>query len=424
MSVPARQHPLRATLAGEIHARPSAPLAVPVAISRLAMFGATDRAAQAAHLAALCRLHGVAVPDPAATYVFADFGTFRPALGTAHGIHRPYLLRPLPEAEDPFARPALCHRPVRLACRPARGGDRRLPHRPAARRRRPRPLLPRLPVAAESLSGSAVAGGAARVWTDFRVHADGFTRILLGIGDLPPGQTGRLAQVLWEIETYRMLALLALPPARAIAPDLAEASARLDQLAERVSAIEGLGAERAALEELSGLAAQIERAAAATFDRFSAARAYHGLVLRRLEELEEAPPPALPTLSNFLSRRLGPALATVDATGARIEALSARCARAVDLLRTRVALAQEAKSEELLSALAETGRSQLRLQQTVEGLSVAAISYYVLSILGYAVKPWAAAGLGLSAETLLSLLVPPVAAGVWLLLRYRRQVHG
>lgn len=423
MSVPARQHPLRATLAGEIHARPSAPLAVPVAISRLAMFGATDRAAQAAHLAALCRLHGVAVPDPAATHVFADFGTFRLRWERHTEFTGLTFFAPLPEAEDPFARPALSTVPSDwLAALPGEAiAACHIVLLPAAQAEA---LLPRLPFAAESLSGSAVAGGAARVWTDFRVHADGFTRILLGIGDLPPGQTGRLAQVLWEIETYRMLALLALPPARAIAPDLAEASARLDQLAERVSAIEGLGAERAALEELSGLAAQIERAAAATFDRFSAARAYHGLVLRRLEELEEAPLPALPTLSNFLSRRLGPALATVDATGARIEALSARCARAVDLLRTRVALAQEAKSEELLSALAETGRSQLRLQQTVEGLSVAAISYYVLSILGYAVKPWAAAGLGLSAETLLSLLVPPVAAGVWLLLRYRRQVHG
>lgn len=419
MSLSARQHPLRPALAGEIHARPSAALSPPVAISRLAMFGATDRAAQAAHLAALCRLHGVAVPDPGATHVFADFGAFRLRWERHTEFVGLTFFAPLPAGEDPFARTAIATVPADwLAALPGEAiaacHIAMLPDAEAAA------LLPRLPFAAESLSGSAVAGGQARVWTDFRVHADGFARILVGVADLPPGQTGRIAQVLWEIETYRMLALLALPPARAIAPDLAEASARLDQLAERVSAIEGLGAERAALEELSGLAAQIERAAAATGDRFSAARAYHGLVLRRLEELEEAPLPALPTLSNFLSRRLAPALATVDATGARIEALSVRCARAVDLLRTRVALAQEAKSEELLSAMAETGRSQLKLQQTVEGLSVAAISYYVLSILGYAVKPWPWGGLGLTAETLLALAVPPVAAAVWLLIRRSR----
>jgi uncharacterized membrane-anchored protein len=418
MTLAAPQHPLRPALAGELHARPSAALTAPVAISRLAMFGAMDRTAQAEHLAILCRLNGVSAPDPTASYAYADLGAFR----LRWERHTEFLgltfFAPLLPGPDPFARPAISLVPAGwLAALPGQAIAAShivlLPDAEADA------ALPRIGFAAESLAGSATGAGG-RIWTDFRVHADGFGRMLVGVGDLQPSQAGRIAQILWEIETYRMLALVALPAARAAAPDLAEASARLDHLADAVSVIEGLDAERAALQDLSSLAARIERAAAATGDRFSAARAYHGLVHRRLEELEEAPLPALPTLSTFLSRRLDPAMATIEATDTRIGALSVRCGRAVDLLRTRVALAQEAKSEDLLSALAETGRSQLRLQQTVEGLSVAAISYYLLSILAYATKPWPWDGLGTSGEMLLSFAVPIVAAVVWIAIRRTR----
>lgn len=417
MTFAAPQHPLRPTLAGEIHARPSAPLTAPVAISRLAMFAASDLRAQANHLAILCRLNGVPVPDPAASYAYADLGAFR----LRWERHTEFLgltfFAPLPPGADPFERPAISLVPADwLAALP--GQTIAACHIALLPDAAAEAALPRIGFAAESLAASAA--GAARIWTDFRVHADGFGRILVGVGDLQPSQAGRIAQILWEIETYRMLALLALPAARAAAPDLAEASARLDQMADSVSTLEGLEAERAALQDLSTLAARIERAAAATGDRFSAARAYHGLVQRRLSELEESPLPALPTLSTFLSRRLDPAMATIEATGARIGALSVRCGRAVDLLRTRVALAQEAKSEELLSALAETGRSQLKLQQTVEGLSVAAISYYLLSLLGYAAKPWPWESVGMTAEALLAFAVPVVAAAVWIVIRRSR----
>jgi uncharacterized membrane-anchored protein len=128
----------------------------------------------------------------------------------------------------------------------------------------------------------------------------------------------------------------------------------------------------------------------------------------------------LPTLAEYLERRLDPAMATVEATGARIAALSTRCARAVDLLRARVAVAQEAQSQKLLEAMAETSRAQLRLQQTVEGLSVAGISYYVLSLAGYALKPLPWVG-GFRPETAIALLVPVVVALVWLRVRRMRR---
>jgi len=164
----------------------------------------------------------------------------------------------------------------------------------------------------------------------------------------------------------------------------------------------------------------IERLAAETVDRFSASRAYRALVAQRLQALREDRLQDLPTLAEYLERRLDPAMATVEATGTRIATLSERCGRAVDLLRARVAVAQEAQSQKLLAAMADTGRAQLRLQETVEGLSVAAISYYVLSLAGYALKPLPWTG-RLDSDLLLALLVPVVAALVWIRMRRRRR---
>jgi len=53
----------------------------------------------------------------------------------------------------------------------------------------------------------------------------------------------------------------------------------------------------------------------------------------------------------------------------------------------------------------------------VEGLSVAAISYYVIGLLGYAGKAAKAAGLPINPDLATGLVVPVVAACVWLGLR-------
>jgi len=251
------------------------------------------------------------------------------------------------------------------------------------------------------------------------MHADGATHILMAEHPSPT-VAGRLAQTLWEIETYRALALLALPAARSVGPRLASASEQLTRLSERLASLETLVAEREALEELTEIGGEIERANAVTAERFSASGAYHRLVLRRLEELGETALVGLPTLTRFLDRRMEPAMATVASTGARISALSVRTARLVDLLRARVAVTQEAQAEQQLATLAGTGRAQLRLQQTVEGLSVAGITYYLLTVLGYLLKPLPWSLYGTSAETIIAVLVPLVAALTWFNLRKRR----
>jgi uncharacterized membrane-anchored protein len=419
-------HPDRDLLAGELHARPPLPLATPVTISRLACLADPGAAKGAAieHLATLCRRYGVTPPAPGADFWIGDFGRFSlryerhtefdgwtffrhatpPGLG--------------PAGPDPFHETAIEAVPTDwLAALPGR--TLVASHIAVVRTRGEDEPPPPGCFVPDNLAGADLSTGAATCWTDFRLGPDGFTRLLLQDHGMTPALAGRLAQALWEIETYRMLALLALPAARAATAELARASERLAAIAGRLPGLSELEEERAALEELTDLATGIEQQAAVTADRFSAGRAYHALVGRRLQVLREQRLHGVPTLTEYLERRLDPAMATVDAARNRIQTLSTRCARAVELLRARVAVAQEEQTQRLLAAMADTGRAQLKLQETVEGLSVAAISYYVLSLLGYAIKPlpWPGA---IPADAVLALLVPAVAAFVWIRMRRRR----
>jgi len=405
-------HPERESLVGELHARPAIPIHGPARLSRLAML-APDRVAEDAHLVALCARHGVQPPAPGAAWFLADFGTFRLRFERHTEFTGWNFVTDGADAARPFANPALAALPPEwLANLPGQAI--------AAMHITLVDTAPELcGFAGDSLSGAAVAGGEATVFTDFRLHRDGTTQILVA-GQPSPLVAGRLAQTLWEIETYRAVALLALPAARAVGPGLASASEQLTRLSERLASLETLESEREALQELTQIGGEIERANAATAERFSASAAYHRLVLRRLSELGETSLVGLPTLTRFLDRRMEPAMATVTATGARISALSLRTARLVDLLRARVAVTQEAQAEAQLATLAGTGRAQLRLQQTVEGLSVAGITYYLLTVVGYLLKPLPWEVFGTRAEIIIAVLVPLVAALVWLNLRKRR----
>jgi uncharacterized membrane-anchored protein len=100
---------------------------------------------------------------------------------------------------------------------------------------------------------------------------------------------------------------------------------------------------------------------------------------------------------------------TCRAVAARLDSLSQRVARANQLLATRVDITRERQNQSLLESMNRRARQQLRLQQTVEGLSVAAVTYYVVGLLGYAAKGAKAAGLGLDAEITMAAGIPFVA---------------
>jgi uncharacterized membrane-anchored protein len=208
-------------------------------------------------------------------------------------------------------------------------------------------------------------------------------------------------QRMFEIEAYRVLALLALPIARRQAPRIAAIEAALATLTDGM-AREG-GDDEALLHELTGLAAEVESGIAASQFRFGACEAYHGLVQRRIAELREERLSGLQTVDEFMSRRLAPAAATCANVAQRLKGLADRIGQASALLATRVGIARERQNQALLASMDRRAKLQLRLQQTVEGLSVAAIVYYAAGLVAYVAK--AARGIGLAID-------PDIAAGV------------
>jgi len=204
---------------------------------------------------------------------------------------------------------------------------------------------------------------------------------------------------------------------------LGEAESQLADITARMEQAET--SDQALLDTLIALAARIERATASHMYRFSATLAYHRLVEQRIEEMREAPIPGTQMLGEFLQRRLAPAINTVQATAQRLNALSQRIERTSALLRTRVDIAAEAQNQQLLEKLTKGQELQLRLQSTVEGLSIAAISYYVVSLILYAGKAAKAAGWGVNPEILAGVLTPVVVLGIWWATRQiRKGLHG
>jgi uncharacterized membrane-anchored protein len=220
------------------------------------------------------------------------------------------------------------------------------------------------------------------------------------------------------------MALLALPVAQGLTPWLNDAERELAQITTAlVDSTET--DEPALLDRLTRLEAQIESRESENHYRFNAAVAYHELVQRRIEELREVRIQGLQTFREFTDRRLAPAMATCRSVAGRIDSLSGRVARATQLLSTRVDVSRERQNQQVLASMDRRAAAQLRLQQTVEGLSVAAITYYIVGLLSYAAKGLAAAGLPLDAELVAAASIPLVVLAVaWGVRKVRRHVIG
>lgn len=259
-----------------------------------------------------------------------------------------------------------------------------------------------------------------------QLGADGFTRFALIDFGLTPGQAAREAQRLCEIEAYRMLAMLGFPLAQREGATLAQLEGALQQTVDAM-ANDAAADDAQAFAALTRLAAEVEHGTARTRYRFSATRAYHRLVERRLADLREQRIEGVQTLSGFLARRFAPAMALCESTDARLTDIAERINRATDLARVRHEARREAGNQELLRALAQRQQQQLQLQKTVEGLSVVAISYYALGLVGTlakAAKAWPLLEpLHLQPDLVVGLAVLPVVAGVaWFLRRLHHRL--
>lgn len=276
-----------------------------------------------------------------------------------------------------------------------------------------------------SLCYSLVENGTAAILTDFRQDEEGLTHILVLARDLTPTQAGALVQRLLEIETYRTLALLALPLTRSMTSDLRRMEARLAAITTEMCA--GLADRRNSdilLSELTRLAAELEADVAANLYRFGASKAYYDIVEERLGVLAEETVPGYYTWRDFLQRRIAPAMRTCQSVKERQNTLSDKLNRSISLLRSWIEVELEHQNRDLLTAMNNRAKLQLRLQQTVEGLSVAAISYYVISLLSYLLKGIPGLHHIVTPGLAITILVPVVVLAIWWTVRRIRHAHG
>ena len=418
-------HPLRRELANEVHARPPVVVPSPAVASTLALIGAPD-GDLLAPLRELASRFGVTLDAaPGAQHVVLQLGELR----VKWERHTEFLSYTFVEPRPGLTLDALSELPTAFSALPA-DWLASLPGQtiaavdvvivPAGSEEPGQEVLAR-PYGGQPLVGSEVADGAAWVFSDFQLTADGRGRWLVIDWSLKPSQRARLAQRLIEIGVYRVVAMLAFPLARASGQRLGAQEQRLSSITGRIAELGDHAArpleveaeERGLLDDLTHLAAEAERALASGSYRYAGSQAYWDIVIKRVDDLREQRIGGLSTVREFLARRLEPAMATVAAMARREQALSARVARASELLRTRVDVAREEQNQKLLAAMERRGKLSLRMQQTVEGLSVAALTYYGVGLVGYLAKPLKGLWPAFNPEWAMAAAVPVLALLVW-----------
>lgn len=405
-------HPQRIALAGELHARPFMRIDPPARVLHLALFDGETLTRHPVWLAILCECFGVTPPASGARYFSHDFGPYR-LKWENHAEFSTYTFV-LRDADGPvFTESPLAGLPQSWLS--ALKG-----YVISATQ------LAFIKGAADYANDSAVHGcfvgtvvagarvmAGAEAWSDFLVQPDGVGRFLLRDVSLREFQAGRLTQRVLEIDTYRMMALLALPVAQQCQPAISAAEADLASISRELAEVASPDEEQSLLERLTLLSATIEAMVEDNNYRFSAADAYFNIVRARLQELREERIEGSPTFGEFMERRLVPAIDFCASVRRRQGELVERLSRADSLLRTRVTMTQERNNAAILASLNQRAAVQLRLQQTVEGLSTVAISYYLLGLSNYLFKSLDKLGFPVNADLASGIAIPVVLAAVW-----------
>lgn len=421
---PIEDHPLRYKLANELHARPFPSMHAPceaayAAFKQPEMAANRDRGADIAHLYKLLDRHGAPHPQPGATHYYGQIGRhwlkweqhteFVTYTIFSEGVQdRPFD----PRAFDPFPQEWLEEAPgQRITSILLRIEER--PDEDTIRTNLNDWFVP------ESLAVSEVLDNAAIMAGDFRIDPNGHMRFAVFAAEsISKRRVGRIVQRLCEIETYKSMSMLGFARVRTMGAQLSELDTRLTELVGAMSSPAAKAEET--LEALLAISAEFETLSAQSSFRFAATFAYEALVNQRIESLREDRFDGRQSFGEFMMRRYQPAMRTVKSAQERLAAMSSRGVRAANLLRTRVDVERSAQNQALLESMDKRSDLQLRLQRTVEGLSVVAISYYSVSLVAYLLYPVSEA-LGLSKEMLTALVTLPVVVAVWWMVRRLRQ---
>ncbi|MBT8153692.1 DUF3422 domain-containing protein [Epibacterium ulvae] len=423
----AQDHPLRYQLVNELHARPFPTMTAPSTVIYFAVKQpqeavSRDRAKDVEHLVALLDRHGEPHPTPGATHHSATLGRYH-LKWEQHTEFVSYMLYcdgVGDRAFDPLdfnAFPAewraqipgqvIASVMIRVMPRPEEN---------AIRKSVEDWMVP------ESLTVSRVLDDSAVLAGDFRIDAAGHMRFAVFVSESTgPKRIGRVVQRLCEVETYRAMSMLGFSRARGLAPTIGALDTHLSEMMQEMT---GQSVDAAAtLNQLLTVASELESLGARSAFRFGATGAYEALVDQRVSLLREERFQGYQTFTEFMIRRYEPAMRTVKSTEGRLATLADRARRAGELLRTRVDVERSAQNQALLESMDRRADLALRLQHTVEGLSVVAISYYAVSLASYALYPLTKA-LDISKGTLTAIVTLPVIFLVWWLVqRIKKNLH-
>ncbi|MDE0589232.1 DUF3422 domain-containing protein [Halocynthiibacter sp. C4] len=422
-----KDHPDRYHLANELHARPFPALSAPASAVFLALKTPDgqerDYAAERAHLLDLLDRHGAVHPRPGATHYFGPLGRHF-LKWESHSEFLTYTIfteAASSRAFDPKGFEVFpkdwCAKAPGLRLTSAHFHiEKRPEHDEAILENLIQWFVP------ESLAVSEILDASALVASDFRIDEAGHVRFAMMMQDgVGPQRTGRILQRLCEIETYKTMAMLGYLTAKNLMGEIGPIESELTGVVARMGTT--VDAAEETLAELKPLTARLEQLTAETSYRFGATNAYEAIVNQRIKILREERYRGRQTFDEFMMRRFDPAMRTVTAAEKLLQRMSDRAVRAAELLRTRVDVERGRQNQEILRSMDRRADLQLRLQQTVEGLSVVAISYYAVSLLGYFFAPMAK-NFHLSKTVLTAGLVPFVVFGVWMYLKNLKKRIG
>jgi len=411
-----KDHALRYQLANELHARPFPTLDAPCRAAYLAIkqperAAARDRDLDRQHLIALLDRYGVAHPQPGATHYFGDIGRYK-LKWESHTEFVTYTIFGDGVADQPFDASTFAMFPEDwLADAPGERITSALirvevaPDKTGVSEKLEKWFV------SESMASSSVLDDTAVMAGDFRIDASGHMRFaLFATPEMGARRIGRVVQRICEIETYKSMSMLGLSRARGLGPRIGAIDTQLTKLVSEMSGTTARSEDT--LEELLQVSAELESIVAQSSFRFGATKAYEALVNQRIQVLREERFEGRQTFSEFMMRRFDPAMRTVKAVEGQLSTMADRAERAANLLRTRVDVERSAQNQDLLASMDRRADMQLRLQRTVEGFSVAAISYYAVNLLSYLTYP-IFDGLGISKNWSLAILTPLVLLLVW-----------
>lgn len=418
---PIQDHPHRYTLVNELHARPAAKIAVPGVAVFMALkpereAAKRDRAQDRDHLLALLDRHGSGHPPPEATHHSSDLGRHH-LKWESHTEFVTYTAFEQGQAERAFDPSAFDVFPE--AWLESSQGTRltSILFQIEVMSDDTQPMLDKLMdwFVPESLAASYVLDGAAIIASDFRIDRAGHIRMAVFVKPGTGGRrVGRIIQRLCEIETYKTISMIGLLRSRSLSPRMAAIDDELSRLTRAMQEPESRSDET--LDALLRISSELENMMVETSFRFGATGAYEALVHQRIEILREQRFLDRQSLHEFMTRRYDPAMRTVKSAEARLSKMAERAMRAGQLLGTRVDVERSGQNQKLLESMDRRADLQLRLQNTVEGLSVVAISYYAVNLAGYLAMP-VAEPLGVSKTVTMAILAPLVVLGVWGMVR-------